>query len=124
MRHVFDIVLFSVVDPGQQLNQLMQSTMKAASHGLQHLFQTTKDVIKTLQAETVSIWALVSAAVLQGSVCGCALHLLAVTVANTSLTTETKYACADKSQLGSLLETRCDGKVYDKNLSLFSSFDI
>ena len=62
MHHVFDIVLFSVVDPGQQLNQLVQSTMKAASHGLQHLFQTTKDVIKTLQAETVSIWALVSAA--------------------------------------------------------------
>ena len=47
-------VLFSVADPGQQLNQLMQSTVKAASSGLQHLYQTTKDVIKTLQADAVS----------------------------------------------------------------------
>ncbi|KAK7111984.1 microtubule-associated protein futsch-like [Littorina saxatilis] len=41
-----------VIDPGQHLNQLMQSTMKAASDGLQHLYKTTKDVFKTLQAET------------------------------------------------------------------------
>ena len=54
MHFTFDTVLSSVVDPGQQLNQLVQNTVKAATSGLQHIFQTTKDVIKTLQAESVS----------------------------------------------------------------------
>ena len=106
MPHVFDIVLFSVVDPGQQLNQLMQSTMKAASHGLQHLFRTTKDVIKTLQAETVSVWAFVSAAAC--CIAGLCLWLCFASVgrySGTHFINHRDEACLlrIKSQLGSLL---------------------